>query len=535
MASFIHPEFLSQDENNISVTKLWTFLAPGLKEGILNSEEVCKLDDIIRFYWQQFPDVPCKLWHNPNHSLLLANYYARDSAMYKVAKSLVFNANFLIFANRCGWINDNNEVDKTRTITFKYAITVFSKRLHHYGECHPQLRLAGVVDFESQRLMEFTCQKEFPKLYEAYQVSKLNHSNTFEYTQKESKIDKHNTCLANETVNHMKSAFPEQSKSQSSNVRPKHDNEKELCIVFVDDLSKDRCIIKIGESTQLKWLFSDYAEERSASLRSFRFIYKGRTLFLSSVGKKTCKEMGWVNGSEVLVINLNAMEEEENTSNKASSSNQKKTTFPKSTKKKSNGKQKKKKKKQPIMIEKSEEDLKVEHSKLLGKIHEEAELIRFKDIRQRLNNLLLVCSKPKSKSVNKRCKSTLLGPPPLELMSSSSSEGLGGKAGKTHYNVLIGDVSNLYKTRKGPPSIQRQTRHLDLHGMRQEQALDALDKNLSTWYNTAMSGSYPFVIPVEIVCGGGAQILSEVVEQWIKSNDQVANAPQARISYARSA
>ena len=245
--------------------------------------------------------------------------------------------------------------------------------------------------------------------------------------------------------------------------------------------------------------------------------------------------MGWVNGSEVLVINLNAIEEEENSSNKASSSNQKNTTSSKSTKKRSNGKQKKKKKKHPIVIEKSEEDLKVEHSRLLGKIHEEAELVRFKDIRQRLNNLQLVCSKPKSKSVKKRCKSTLLGPPPLELMSSSSSEGLGGKAGKTHYNVLVGDVSNLYKTRKGASSIQRQPRQLDLHGMRQEQALDALDKNLSTWYNTAMSGSYPFVIPVEIVCGGGAQILSEVVELWIKRNEQVANAPQARISYARSA
>ena len=536
MASFIHPEFLSQDENNISVAKLWDglYMAPGLKEMILNSEEVVKLDGIIRFYWQQFPDVPCKLWHNPHSSLLLANYYARDSAMYKVAKSLVFNANFLIFANRCGWINDNNEVDKTRTITFRFAISVFSKRLHHYGECHPQLRLVGVVDFESQRLMEFTCQKEFPKLHEAYQVSKLNHSDTFEYTQKESKIDKHNTCLANETVNHMKSAFPE-SKSQSSNVRPNHDNEKELCIVFVDDLSKDRCIIKIGDCTQLKWLFSDYAEERNMSLRSFRFIYKGRTLFLSSVGKKTCKEIGWVNGSEVLVINLNAIEEEENTSNKASSSNQKKTSLPKFTKKRSIGKQKKKKKKQPIVIEKSEEDLREEHSQLLGKIHEEAELVRFKDIRQRLNNLLLERSKPKPKSIKKRCKSSSLDPPPLELMSSSSSEGLGGKAGKTHYNVLVGDICNLYKTRKGSSSIQRQQRHLDLHGMRQEQALDALDKNLSTWYNTAMSGSYPFVVPVEIVCGGGAQILSEVVEQWIKQNDNVANSPKFRIAYARSA
>lgn len=74
MASFIHPEFLSQDKNNIPIAKLWDgpYMAPGLKEMILNSEEVVKLDGIIRFYWQQFPDVPCKLWHNSHYSLLLA-------------------------------------------------------------------------------------------------------------------------------------------------------------------------------------------------------------------------------------------------------------------------------------------------------------------------------------------------------------------------------------------------------------------------------------------------------------------------------
>jgi len=136
MASFIHPEFLSQDENNIPIAKLWDgplYMAPGLKDLILGSEEVVRLDGIIRFYWQHYGDVPVIRWHNPQcqYSLLLANYYARDSAMYKVAKSLIFNANFLIFANRCGWINDNNEVDKTVTITFRFAISVFSKRLHH--------------------------------------------------------------------------------------------------------------------------------------------------------------------------------------------------------------------------------------------------------------------------------------------------------------------------------------------------------------------------------------------------------------------
>jgi len=41
----------------------------------------------------------------------------------------------------------------------------------------------------------------------------------------------------------------------------------------------------------------------------------------------------------------------------------------------------------------------------------------------------------------------------------------------------------------------------------------------------AMKGKYPWVIPVKVVCGGGSQ-LSEAVENWIKRNDHVANAPK---------
>lgn len=32
------------------------------------------------------------------------------------------------------------------------------------------------------------------------------------------------------------------------------------------------------------------------------------------------------------------------------------------------------------------------------------------------------------------------------------------------------------------------------------------------------------MIPVTIVCGAGGQVLSEVVEQWIRENERVAKA-----------
>ena len=36
----------------------------------------------------------------------------------------------------------------------------------------------------------------------------------------------------------------------------------------------------------------------------------------------------------------------------------------------------------------------------------------------------------------------------------------------------------------------------------------------------------PFVIAVDIVCGGGNQVLSELVAQFIRDNSQVANRPK---------
>eukprot|EP00956_Cyclotella_meneghiniana_P036123 scaffold121796_cov20-Cyclotella_meneghiniana.AAC.2 len=51
-------------------------------------------------------------------------------------------------------------------------------------------------------------------------------------------------------------------------------------------------------------------------------------------------------------------------------------------------------------------------------------------------------------------------------------------------------------------------------------------KALIGWVDTAMKGEYPGVIPVDVVCGGGNQILSETVKTWIKSKKNVVNVPR---------
>ena len=114
---------------------------------------------------------------------------------------------------------------------------------------------------------------------------------------------------------------------------------------------------------------------------------------------------------------------------------------------------------------------------------------------------------------------------------------LSGKAGKSNFVVHVGAVENLYISRKKSSRLLQQSASnkrapvLDLHGYTKDEALAGLDENLKTWYDTAMRGSYPFVIKVRIICGCGDQVLSEVVEEWIKSNKNVSNAPSIKCQH----
>jgi len=305
--------------------------------------------------------------------------------------------------------------------------------------------------------------------------------------------------------------------SQSTATGEGKKEHEELHIVFSDEWNREGCKMTIGLSMQLKKLFNDYAEVENKSLRSLRFSHEGRTLFLSSVGNKTPKDLGMENHATIIVTDLTKTNEEDDAPTKASPNRSNRN---KKRNKRTQKKASRPRKQQPV-IEKTIEELKIEHSKILGKLHEEAQS-QLKLIRQRLNNLLIERNPPKVKvKVEVEVKSAIVDNPP--------SEG-SGKAGKSHYVVQVGEVTNLYKTSKHrtPGHNHQKLLQLDLHGFTKEDALNALNDSLPQWNGIAMSGSYPFVVPVEIICGCGSQILSEVVEQWIKCNDQVANAPKSR-------
>jgi len=310
------------------------------------------------------------------------------------------------------------------------------------------------------------------------------------------------------------SATPDELKAYLETCKPEHDN-----FVFIKTKNENetqRHVLFCHEP--LKQLLIDYAIDQNTSVKSLRIKHRNKTLFLSSIGKKSPLELG-IKDDDILDITIIS------TPTEPISEQSKQSSLKGKNKKKNNKKKHKKsnkKRAQPLVIQKTEAELRGEHSKLLGKVYEEAES-QFKEIRQRLNAMNLERTMPKQRTSPSKAK-------PVEVVDSPLDDGqVGGKAGKTQFIIQVGEVSNLYKTTK-PSSSPRGRRQddtlIDLHGLTAEEAVCRLDKQLPSWIETAMKGTYPFVIPVKIVCGGGSQILAEVVENWIRQNDHVANAPK---------
>jgi len=519
-----------KDLLNRSIASLWETLPAGSIALLLDSDQIVTLPKLLDFYNSYHRSASSKRY-TPEYSILLANYYIHEEENDIVASNLVFNANFLWYVN-------------TWPTTVGCAIDHFKERATSWASNNSNLT--------EDELYKLTTRMEFPRMYESYNIASYDGRSIGKmkaYTTNTVNRDYRHRALTptNKVVDSLLNSGEyegKKSRNRSSRIaKGKKEEEteevddKEIDIVFVDEQSKEKRM-KIGKSTKLKSLFDNYAEERSASLRSLRFSREGSTLFLSSVGKKTPTDLNLSDGATITVTHLISQTDavdKATTAIKASKSmsmGTKGTKKSPSSKKRTKGKQKKKAQpsnKPQLVAEETEEALKIEHSKRLSKIHEEAQP-RFQHIRQRLNNLVLERSKPKVKSK----KNKALPLQPIEQHTNNPpSDGLGGKAGKTHYTIQVGEISNLYKTskrqrRSTSSSTDQKVLKLDLHGLTKYEALKTLDESLPRWHNMAMAGSYPFVIPLDIVCGGGSQVLSEVVETWIKSNDHVANAPKSK-------
>jgi len=307
----------------------------------------------------------------------------------------------------------------------------------------------------------------------------------------------------------------------------------EIRLAFVnngdaEDNGGSKYLLNLLSSLPLKPVFSNYAEQRGVSLRSLRFSYKDKTLFLSQIGKKTPEELCMQNNDVIMVHDTsNTSDQPPQETRRKGSSSKNKSSSSKQDSPRHRGKKEKKVKKVNnghINRQRTQEELKIEHSKALTKLHEELQP-KLRLIRQCLNNLLIERSQPKSKS--RRHSNRAPSPTHVDI---SCMKCLSGKAGKSNFMVHVGEVENLYKTRNimTMHNSSSCTPMLDLHGYTRDEALQKLDDNLHAWVEAAMKGAYPFVIQVQIISGCGNQIVSEAVEQWIRRKKNVAIAPKKR-------
>lgn len=289
-------------------------------------------------------------------------------------------------------------------------------------------------------------------------------------------------------------------------------------IAFIDKSSaSNEVVLRSGYNVEMKTLFSRYAAVREIPLKSLRFKHGDRMLFVSSIGSKSLYDLGMRNRDIVYVSRLGNVEVKHGKAATAKKSGPSQGVQAKKGTAKGG---KKKAMTQPSYSTMDEEErLRRAHSKKLTIIFDEASP-QFKKIRQKLNNLALEQTPPKVKSSSPRARAT--EPTAVDLSSFS----LDNKAIKTRFNILVGEVSNLYKSTKLSKKTETQqvSITIDLHGYTKEAAITKLDASLPSWVDAAMHGNYPFVIPVTIICGAGGQVLSEVVEQWIRENERVANA-----------
>jgi hypothetical protein len=74
-------------------------------------------------------------------------------------------------------------------------------------------------------------------------------------------------------------------------------------------------------------------------------------------------------------------------------------------------------------------------------------------------------------------------------------------------------------------STANPTQRTHTYGRTREEAIEKLNESLQKWVDSAMKGSFQFVITAMFACGCGARALSQTVQGWIESTSQVRNAP----------
>lgn len=265
-------------------------------------------------------------------------------------------------------------------------------------------------------------------------------------------------------------------------------------------------------------------EAQLDNVQSLRVSHHDRPIFLSSCGNKKLDDLNICDGDVLGYVDAQRMSESSQVSAQDSPTNN--ASAPRTKQRRNTGK--KRFKNSSVQLSYQTSTPKEIHSKLLTQLHEEAEPL-FRDIRKKLNDLAIK-KQPNPKRTKSKVQAQRMD------QNNPSDVGIGGAPGNIMFEVVVGNVDDLYKSSKPGSGRNSQVQSkngtrrrlsIDLHGKSTDEALKSLDDSLPSWLETAMRGSYPFVSAVDIITGGGHQILSEVVEKWIKSQRHVARRPKS--------
>ena len=300
-------------------------------------------------------------------------------------------------------------------------------------------------------------------------------------------------------------------------------SERHLCdpvwitVSNLDDKSTFKCMYY--NDTTLGWLFKISTKYFMPNKKYFRVVHKRKSLFLSSSRKKTLSNLGIKDGDSVEIGGVcHAQDKKNDPIEKAAESK------PWQNKKKRNAQRTKRKNcsvyTHVLSDEKSARQHKQEHSRSMNPVLEELSP-KLKAIRSRLHGLNIKKTAPKEKCHSIKATSAYQVMPTSLFIDENDVKKT--RKTTTTYPILVGEAANLYKTSKLSP---QRLSTIDLHGLSKKEALENLNKSLPSWVNAAMRGNNPWVLGVDIICGGGSQILSDTVKEWIRVNPQVANRPK---------
>ena len=127
------------------------------------------------------------------------------------------------------------------------------------------------------------------------------------------------------------------------------DIDYEVIFLSLEEGGGKETKVKIEKNATMRIIITEYAQREGTDIKSLRFSYAGKPMFMSTIGKKLPAQLGIVNLDVILVSYTNSPVDEDIYSNSISKKNAKKSSNKKAKKKGKGGGNKKKTGPRPVI------------------------------------------------------------------------------------------------------------------------------------------------------------------------------------------